>query len=66
MLYTVRVKDVGNLGLLTQADHWIDHEIESQASLSELAEQLARKGFHSGDAKWIMPASILWIKRKGK
>jgi hypothetical protein len=66
MTYTVRVKDVGNLGIFTQADHWTDHVIESPASLPALAAKLARDGFQVGDDRWIMPGAILWIKKKVK
>ena len=61
--YTVRVKNVGGLGLFTQADHWDDYTVQSDADIEKFAEVLARKGFRATDDKWIMPGAILWIKK---
>ena len=62
--YKVRVKDVGNLGIFTQADHWEDYTITSDAELEQFAEALSRKGFRAGmTQKWIMPGAILWVKK---
>lgn len=63
MKYTLRIKSVGNWGIFL-SDNWEDHVIESPLDIQALARKLASEGFRRTPGKWIMPASILWIKEQ--
>ena len=64
-LYRVRVQNPVALGFLTQADHYLDYDFESDESLEDFAARLAAKGFQDRrNGRWVMPGAIIWIEKR--
>jgi hypothetical protein len=66
--YNVRIMNVGGLGLMTRTIDWEDVERTSDLDLPAFAQSI-NGGFledtRGSRPRWIMPASILWIERRG-
>lgn len=63
--YKVRAQNPGALGFFTQADHYVDYEMESSEPLEDFASRLATRGFPDPkNGRWIMPGAIVWIEQK--
>ena len=64
MKYKVRAYEATNWSLFTQADHFEVFTFDSDLSLRDFAQMLAREGFPTSDGKrWIMPGAIISVER---
>lgn len=62
--FKVRAHTVGAIGFLTQSDHYLDCDFESEEPLENFTGRMADKGFFDKQSRrWIMPGAIVWIEQ---